>query len=29
MVMGAHFAALALAHGASIASTDRDFTPFP
>lgn len=29
MVMDAHLAALALEHGASIATTDRDFTRFP
>ena len=29
MVMDAHLAALAIEHGASIASTDRDFTRFP
>ena len=29
MVMDAHLAALALEHGASIASTDRDFMRFP
>lgn len=29
MVMDAHLAALAIEHGASIATTDRDFTRFP
>ncbi len=29
MVMDAHLAALAVEHGASIASADRDFTRFP
>ena len=29
MVMDAHLAALALEHGASIATTDRDFMRFP
>ena len=29
MVMDAHLAALALEHGASIATTDRDFLRFP
>ena len=29
MVMDAHLAALALEHGARIATTDRDFTRFP
>ena len=29
MVMDAHLAALALEHGASIATTDRDFARFP
>ena len=29
MVMDAHLAALALEHGASIVTTDRDFTRFP
>jgi hypothetical protein len=29
MVMDAHLAALALEHGAMIATTDRDFTRFP
>ena len=29
MVMDARLAALALEHGASIATTDRDFTRFP
>ena len=29
MVMDAHIAALAMEHGASIATTDRDFTRFP
>jgi len=29
MVMDAHLAALALEHGASITTTDRDFTRFP
>ena len=29
MVMDAHLAALALEHGAPIATTDRDFTRFP
>ena len=29
MVMDAHLAALALEHGACIATTDRDFTRFP
>lgn len=29
MVMDAHLAALALEHGAGIATTDRDFTRFP
>ena len=29
MVMDAHLAALAVEHGASIATTDRDFTRFP
>ena len=29
MVMDAHLAALALEHGASIATADRDFTRFP
>ena len=29
MVMDAHLAALALEHGASIATTDRDFSRFP
>lgn len=29
IVMDAHLAALALEHGASIATTDRDFTRFP
>ena len=29
MVMDAHLAALAVEHGARIATTDRDFTRFP
>ena len=29
MVMDAHLASLAIEHGASIATTDRDFTRFP
>ncbi len=29
LVMDAHLAALALEHGASVATTDRDFTRFP
>ena len=29
MVMDAHLAALAMEHGASIATTDRDFMRFP
>ena len=29
MLMGAHIAALAMEHGASLATTDRDFARFP
>ncbi len=29
LVMDAHLAALALEHGAELASTDRDFSRFP
>jgi hypothetical protein len=29
LIMDAHLAALAIEHGATLATTDRDFTRFP